>query len=239
VPADPQRLSIIIPAFNEHAYIAELLNRVRAVPLPGLEREIIVVDDCSTDGTREILANLPKDGQRVLFHDVNKGKGAAIRTGLAEASGDIILIQDADLEYDPSDYAGLLKPILDGDADVVYGSRFKGGAGAQRVLYYWHSVGNTVLTTLSNMLSGLNMTDMETCYKVFRAEVIKPTKLRSNRFGFEPEITMKVARGKHWRVYEVPISYRGRTYEEGKKIGIKDGFSAIYVMLRARFFDPL
>jgi glycosyltransferase involved in cell wall biosynthesis len=239
VPADPQRLSIIIPAFNEHAYIAELLNRVRAVPLPGLEREIIVVDDCSTDGTREILANLPKDGQRVLFHDINKGKGAAIRTGLAEASGDIILIQDADLEYDPSDYAGLLKPILDGDADVVYGSRFKGGAGAQRVLYYWHSVGNTVLTTLSNMLSGLNMTDMETCYKVFRAEVIKPTNLRSNRFGFEPEITMKVARGKHWRVYEVPISYRGRTYEEGKKIGIKDGFSAIYVMLRARFFDPL
>jgi glycosyltransferase involved in cell wall biosynthesis len=239
VPADPKRLSIIIPAYNEREFIDEILRRVRDVPLPGLEREIIVVDDCSSDGTREILTKVAATGERVLFHDVNRGKGAAIRTGLAEATGDIILIQDADLEYDPSDYAALLKPILAGDADVVYGSRFKGGAGAQRVLYYWHSVGNTFLTILSNMLSDLNMTDMETCYKVFRAEVIKPISLRSDRFGFEPEVTMKIARTKHWRVYEVPISYRGRTYEEGKKIGLKDAFAAVYVMLRARFFDPL
>jgi glycosyltransferase involved in cell wall biosynthesis len=239
VSADPKRLSVIIPAYNEREFISEILRRVRVEPLPGLEREIIVVDDCSTDGTREILQKEASAGQQVLFHEVNRGKGAAIRTGLAQATGDIILIQDADLEYDPSDYASLLKPILAGDADVVYGSRFKGGAGAQRVLYYWHSVGNNLLTTLSNMLSGLNMTDMETCYKVFRAEVIKPTSLRSDRFGFEPEITMKIARGKHWRVYEVPISYRGRTYEEGKKIGLKDAFSAVYVMLRARFIDPV
>jgi glycosyltransferase involved in cell wall biosynthesis len=239
VSADRQRLSIIIPAYNEHEYINEILARVRAVPLPDLEKEIIVVDDYSTDGTREILTNQAVAGERVLFHDKNHGKGAAIRTGLAEATGDIILIQDADLEYDPSDYPNLLKPILDGDADVVYGSRFKGGAGAQRVLYYWHSIGNNMLTAFSNMLSGLNMSDMETCYKVFRAEVIKPTTLRSNRFGFEPEITMKIARGKQWRIYEVPISYRGRTYEQGKKIGFKDAVSALYVMLRARFIDPI
>lgn len=235
----PKKLSIIVPAYNEHEYIRELLKRVRAVPLPGLKKEIIIVDDCSTDGTRDVLEAEKIDGQRVLFHDVNRGKGAAIRTGLAAATGDIILIQDADLEYDPGDYPSLLKPILDDDADVVYGSRFSGGGGARRVLYYWHSVGNIMLTTMSNMLSGLNMSDMETCYKVFRAEVIKSAHLRSERFGFEPEITMKIARGKHWRVYEVPISYRGRTYEQGKKIGLKDAFAAVYVMMRARFIDPI
>jgi glycosyltransferase involved in cell wall biosynthesis len=232
------KLSIIVPAYNERAFISQLLQQVDAVRLPGIEKEIIVVDDCSTDGTREALAAEADKGRRVFYHPVNRGKGAAIRTGLEQASGDIILIQDADLEYDPQDYPILLKPILSGDADVVYGSRFKGG-GAQRVLYYWHSVGNNVLTTLSNMLSDLNLTDMETCYKVFRAEVIKGISLRSDRFGFEPEVTMKIARNKGWRVYEVPISYRGRTYEQGKKIGMKDGFSALWVMARARFLDPL
>ncbi|HET6282988.1 MAG TPA: glycosyltransferase family 2 protein [Polyangia bacterium] len=235
----PKKLSIIVPAYNERATISELLRRVRAVPLPGLQKEIIIVDDCSNDGTRDLLEAEKIDSQRVLLHEVNRGKGAAIRTGLQHATGDVIMIQDADLEYDPSDYPTLLKPIMDGDADVVYGSRFKGGAGSQRVLYFWHSIGNIMLTTMSNVLSGLNMSDMETCYKVFRAEVIKSVNLRSERFGFEPEITMKIARGKHWRVYEVPISYRGRTYEQGKKIGLKDAFSAVYVMLRARFLDPI
>jgi glycosyltransferase involved in cell wall biosynthesis len=230
------RLSIIVPAYNESAFIREILSRVDRQELPGIEKEIIVVDDGSTDGTAELLRQEAAAGRRVLFHEVNRGKGAAIRTGLAATSGDIILIQDADLEYSPRDYPVLLQPILDGDADVVYGTRFKGGGGAQRVLYFWHSVGNRMLTTMSNMLSDLNLTDMETCYKVFRAEVIKGIDLRSERFGFEPEITMKVAR-KRWRVYEVPISYRGRTYEEGKKIGFKDGVSAFWVMLRARFLD--
>jgi glycosyltransferase involved in cell wall biosynthesis len=230
------RLSIIVPAYNERAFIREILARVDRVDLPGIDKEIIVVDDGSTDGTAELLRQEAEGGRRVLFHEVNRGKGAAIRTGLAATSGDIILIQDADLEYSPRDYPVLLQPILDGDADVVYGTRFKGGGGAQRVLYFWHSVGNRMLTTMSNMLSDLNLTDMETCYKVFRAEVIKGIDLRSERFGFEPEITMKVAR-KRWRVYEVPISYRGRTYEEGKKIGFKDGVSAFWVMLRARFID--
>lgn len=232
------KLSIIIPAYNESAFIRELLRRVDQVELRGIEKEIIVVDDCSTDGTREILEEEARRGRQVLLHETNRGKGAAIRTGLAHASGEIILIQDADLEYSPTDYPPLLEPILAGDADVVYGSRFKGGAGAQRVLYFWHSVGNRVLTTISNMLSDLNLSDMETCYKVFRAEVIKGIDLHSERFGFEPEITMKVARSKRWRVYEVPISYHGRTYEEGKKIGVKDGFSALWVMLRSRFIDP-
>jgi glycosyltransferase involved in cell wall biosynthesis len=239
VSSAPKKLSIIVPAYNERATISELLRRVRAVPLPGLQKEIIIVDDCSNDGTRDLLEAEKIDSQRVLLHEVNRGKGAAIRTGLQHATGDVIMIQDADLEYDPSDYPTLLKPIMDGDADVVYGSRFKGGAGSQRVLYFWHSIGNIMLTTMSNVLSGLNMSDMETCYKVFRAEVIKSVNLRSERFGFEPEITMKIARGKHWRVYEVPISYRGRTYEQGKKIGLKDAFSAVYVMLRARFLDPI
>jgi glycosyltransferase involved in cell wall biosynthesis len=231
------RLSIIVPAYNESAFIREILRRVDQVALRGIEKEVIVVDDFSTDGTREILEEEARGGRQVLFHEVNRGKGAAIRTGLTRATGDVVLIQDADLEYSPKDYPLLLQPILDGDADVVYGTRFKGAAGAQRVLYFWHSVGNRVLTTVSNMLSDLNLSDMETGYKVFRAEVLKEIHLRSDRFGFEPEITMKLARHKTWRVYEVPISYRGRTYEEGKKIGMKDGFSALWVMLRARFID--
>jgi glycosyltransferase involved in cell wall biosynthesis len=232
------KLSIIVPAYNEQAFIRDILWRIDHAPVSGLEKEIIVVDDCSGDGTREILKAEEAAGRRVLFHEVNRGKGAAIRTGLAQATGEIILIQDADLEYDPADYPRLLQPILDGDADVVYGSRFKGGGGAQRVLYFWHSVGNRMLTTLSNMLSDLNLTDMETCYKVFRGEVIRGISLRSERFGFEPEVTMKISRSKRWRVYEVPISYRGRTYEEGKKIGFRDGVSAVWTMLRARFVDP-
>jgi glycosyltransferase involved in cell wall biosynthesis len=233
------KLSIIVPAYNERAFISEILKRIDRAAIGGIEKEIVVVDDCSQDGTREILAEEAKAGRRVYFHEVNRGKGAAIRTGLAQATGDVILIQDADLEYNPADYPQLLQPILDGDADVVYGSRFKGGAGAQRVLYFWHSVGNRVLTTVSNMLSDLNLTDMETCYKVFRAEVLRGISLRSERFGFEPEVTMKISRAKRWRVYEVPISYHGRTYEEGKKIGVKDGVSALWVMLRSRFMDPV
>jgi glycosyltransferase involved in cell wall biosynthesis len=229
------KLSVVIPAFNERCTIREVVGRVRSVDLP-LDLEIIIVDDCSTDGTRSILeefAGLPE--VRIVLHDQNRGKGAAIRTGFQQATGDVILIQDADLEYDPAEYPKLLQPILDGRADVVYGSRFIGG-DCHRVLYFWHSLGNRVLTLVSNMFTNLNLTDMETGYKVFRRKVLTQLTLRSNRFGFEPEVTAKVARLK-CRVYEVAISYHGRGYDAGKKITWKDGFAAIGCIVWYRFFD--
>jgi glycosyltransferase involved in cell wall biosynthesis len=227
------KVSIIIPVYNERATIIEILKRVQAVKL-GIDREIVVVDDCSGDGTRDILAGLKRKNVKVVFHEINRGKGAALRTGFERATGDIVLIQDADLEYDPREYPALLAPILDGRADVVYGSRFLGGP--HRVLFFWHSVGNRMLTTFSNMTTNLNLTDMETCYKVFRREVLSRIKLRSERFGFEPEITVKLAK-LGCRIYEVPISYAGRDYSEGKKIGWKDGLAAIFHILRYKLFD--
>jgi len=245
------RLSVVIPVFNELPFVEELLRRVLN---SGLADEIIIVDDASTDGTRKLLSDLHTkqssgqpdvemtagrgrlrlDRMRFFFQEQNQGKGAALRRGFQEASGDILLVQDSDLEYDPRDYSKLLEPILDGRADVVYGSRFLGGP--QRVHFFWHYVGNRFLTLLSDMITNLNLTDMETCYKVFRREVIEHIRLRSNRFGFEPEVTAKIAKGK-WRVYEVPISYSGRTYEEGKKITWRDGVVALYSILRYRLFD--
>jgi glycosyltransferase involved in cell wall biosynthesis len=245
------RVSIVIPVYNERAFMEEILLRVQA---SGLAYEIVVVDDASTDGTRQILETLAElkaaghpeaavgeprqplrlDNMRIFFQEANRGKGAALRRGFAEASGDIILIQDADLEYDPRDYPNLLEPILDGRADVVYGSRFLGGP--QRVHFFWHYVGNKFLTLLSDMVTNLKLTDIETCYKVFRIEVIRGMELRSNRFEIEPEITAKIAR-KRWRIYEVPISYAGRSYEEGKKITWRDGFAALYSIIRYRLFD--
>ncbi len=232
------RLSVVIPAYNERATIHNLLQKVASAPLPpGVALEIVVVDDGSKDGTRELLREIAAqaDPEILLIEQPeNRGKGAAIRTGFAAATGDVMLIQDADLEYDPRDYPVLLQPILDDEADVVYGSRFLGGP--HRVLFYWHSVGNKFLTMLSNMMTDLNLSDMETCYKVFRREVLDGLVLRSNRFGIEPELTAKVAK-RGARVFEVPISYRGRTYAEGKKIGWKDGFSAIWSILRYNFTD--
>jgi len=227
------KLSVIIPAYNEKNTVLELLRRVEAVPL-SLDKEIIVVDDFSTDGTREVLGGLGRPDIRVLFHAKNMGKGSALRTGFSEATGDIVLIQDADLEYDPADYPGLLAPILDGRADVVYGSRFLGGP--HRVLFFWHSVGNRFLTALSNVVTNLNLTDMETGYKVFRGDVLRKLSLKSRRFGFEPEVTVKVAKLK-CRIYEVPISYAGRNYSEGKKIGWKDGLAALWYIVRFKFFS--
>lgn len=208
------KLSIVIPVFNEAATIAKIVGLVRAVEV-GMEKEILLVDDCSRDGTRDVLAGLAAESAdlKVIYHEVNQGKGAALRSGFSAATGDIVLIQDADLEYDPNEYSRLLKPILDGRADVVYGSRFLGG-GAHRVVYYWHYLGNKLLTTLSNMTTNLNLTDMEVCYKVFKREIIQGIPLRENRFGFEVEVTAKVARRK-CRIYEVPISYYGRDYAEG------------------------
>jgi glycosyltransferase involved in cell wall biosynthesis len=227
------KLSVVIPVYNEERWIRELIRRVQAVPI---SKEIILVDDCSTDGTRAILEAMEGDNIRVFFQKVNHGKGAAIRSGLAAVTGDLVLVQDADLEYDPADYRKLLQPILEGRADVVYGSRFIGES--HRVLYFWHMVANKVLTTLSNMFTNLNLTDMETCYKLFRREVIQGIALKSNRFGFEPEVTAKIAKRRpSWRIYELPINYDGRTYEEGKKIGLKDAFSAFYCILRYHFFN--
>jgi len=231
-------LSIIMPVYNEMTTIAEIIHRVGET-LVGLSKELVIVDDCSTDGTREYLQSLAegetRDGLtvKVIIHETNQGKGAAIRTAIAHVTGDIILIQDADLEYDPQDYPALLQPILEQRADVVFGNRFHGGP--HRVLYFWHFVGNKLLTTLCNIMTNLNLTDMEVGYKVFRAEILKQVQLCSNRFGFEPEITVKMAR-LDCRIYEVPISYHGRTYAEGKKINWRDGIAALLHMLRYRFF---
>jgi glycosyltransferase involved in cell wall biosynthesis len=233
------KLSVLVPVYNEIATIAEVIRRVRAAPVP-MPLELIFVDDCSVDGTREFLLSLVSSEGResgevkVFMHERNLGKGAAIRTAISHATGTMVLIQDADLEYDPQDFGALLKPILDGHADVVFGNRFHGGA--HRVLYFWHAVGNRLLTMLCNMVTNLNLTDMEVGYKVFRTEILKQIQLQSSRFGFEPEITVKVAK-LGCRIYEVPISYHGRTYAEGKKISWRDGIAALFHIMRYRFFS--
>ncbi len=238
-------LSVVIPVYKEMRTIHEILRRVRAVPI---KKQIILVDDCSTDGTRELLQEWQKTETdlTILFHTVNQGKGAALRTGFKHATGNLVIVQDADLEYDPSEYLKLIQPIVEGYADVVYGSRFAGGEN-HRVLHFWHSMGNQFLTLLSNMFTDLNLTDMEVCYKVFRREVLQRITLKSDRFGFEPEVTAKVARlrlpelegrpARKCRIYEVPCSYNGRDYSEGKHIGIKDGFQALWCIVRYAFGD--
>lgn len=227
------KLSVVIPCYNENATIEEIIARVLAAPLT-IDREIVVVDDCSRDGTREFLQSIQNPLVKVVLHDVNRGKGASLRTGFAHATGDFIVIQDADLEYDPNEYNRLLKPILDGKADVVYGSRFI-GSESHRVLYFWHSLANRNLTLLSNLFTNLNLTDMEVCYKVFKRSLLEKFTLREDRFGFEPEFTAKIAR-LNCAIYEVGISYYGRTYDEGKKIGWKDGLRAVYVILKYGLF---
>jgi glycosyltransferase involved in cell wall biosynthesis len=237
-------VSVVIPVYNERRTIHEIVRRVREVPIP---KEIILIDDCSRDGTRQILEEWSRSEPdlKVVFHEVNQGKGAALRTGFQHATGDIVIVQDADLEYDPAEYPQLIQPIVEGKADVVFGSRFIGET--HRVLYFWHYLANKFLTQLSNAFTNLNLTDMEVCYKVFRREVIQGITLRSDRFGFEPEVTAKVARfripggdgqrGARCRIYEVPVSYNGRTYEEGKKIGWKDGIQALYCIVRYGLAD--
>jgi glycosyltransferase involved in cell wall biosynthesis len=230
------KLSIVIPVYNERALVPLLLERVETAPLPdGMAREIVLVDDCSTDGTREWLGEYARSrpGVSLCLQEHNQGKGAALRRGFAAATGEIVIVQDADLEYDPREYGQLLAPLIDGRADVVFGTRFLGQT--HRVLYYWHSVGNWLLTTLSNMLSNVNLSDMECCYKAFRADVLRRITLVENRFGFEPEVTAKMAR-LGCRIYEVSVSYSGRTYAEGKKIGWRDGFSALRCILRYNLF---
>jgi len=238
----PVLVSVVMPVYNEVHTLAEILRRLAGAEFP---KEIVIVDDCSTDGSREFLQKLDKEGLsivepsgspnarsvKVIFQPVNRGKGAALRAGFQSAAGDIVIVQDADLEYDPRDIPRVIQPILDGEADVVFGSRFTGTP--RRVLYYWHTVLNTLLTTASNISTGLNLTDMETCYKAFRREVLENIRLEEDRFGVEPELTAKVAKGRY-RVYEVPISYHGRTYEEGKKIGWKDAVRAIYAIVKYR-----
>jgi len=228
------KLSIVIPVYNEKQTIETLISRVRAANI-NCSKELIIVDDASTDGTREILKSLiGESGVLILFHDRNRGKGAAIRTGLTHVTGDIVLIQDADLEYDPQDYGKLLDPILKGRADVVYGNRFHGEA--HRVLYFWHALGNGIITLACNIMTNLNLNDMEVGYKVFRTDILRRILLKSDRFGFEPEVTAKVAK-LGCRIYEVPISYYGRTYIEGKKITWRDGIAAFWYVIRYRFFD--
>lgn len=225
------RISVVIPVYNEREYILAIIDRVKDV---GLAEEIVIVDDCSTDGTGEALAALNDPLLKVYFHERNRGKGAALRTGFSKVSGDIVIVQDADLEYDPQEYPRLIKPILDGNADVVYGSRFAGGE-AHRVVYFWHMIGNKFLTLLSNMFTNLNLTDMETCYKVMRREFLQRITLEEDRFGFEPEITAKLAR-LDARIYEVGISYHGRSYHEGKKVNWQDGFSALRCIVKYNLF---
>ncbi len=227
------KLSIVVPCYNEKSTIEEIIAAIKKSPVQ--DKEIIVVDDCSTDGTRDLLKEkVASQVDKVLYHEVNKGKGADLRTGFEAVTGDVVIVQDADLEYDPQEYPILLAPILANKADVVFGSRFMGGQ-AHRVVYFWHMIGNRFLTLLSNMFTNINLTDMETCFKMFKSEIIKKIKIEEDRFGFEPEITAKVSR-LDCRIYEVGISYYGRTYQEGKKIGCKDGFRAIYAILKYNLF---